>query len=246
MSASPSPSARAPGAPLSIVVPTLQAAKALGPCLGAIGEGLMAGLVAELIIADGGSDDGIERVVEDLGATLIQAPRGRGTQLAAGCAAARAPWLLIVHADTVLPADWPDAVMAHLRQHPGSAGYFGLAFDDPGWQARMVGGWANLRSRLFALPYGDQALLVPRTLYEAAGGYPEIPLMEDVSLVRAIVATGGRGALRRLPGTVVTSAERYRRDGWWRRGALNLSLLLRWRLGADPATLAERYRRGRS
>lgn len=235
-----------PGAPLSVVIPTLDAAAGIGPCLGALGEGLMTGLVADLVIADGGSKDAIAEVADHLGATLVTAPRGRGTQLAAGCAAARGRWLLVVHADTVLPSGWTDAVAAHLTQHPAAAGYFGLSFDDSGWQARLVAGWANLRSLLFGLPYGDQALLVPRGLYEAAGGYPEISLMEDVSLVWAITRQVGRAGLRRLPGWVVTSAARYRRDGWWRRGARNLVLLVRWRLGADPRVLAERYRRGGS
>ncbi|MEM9784317.1 MAG: TIGR04283 family arsenosugar biosynthesis glycosyltransferase [Pseudomonadota bacterium] len=229
-------------APISIVVPTLDAVAAIGPCLGRLGEGLMSGLVRELVIADGGSQDAIADVAEAVGATLVTTPPGRGTQLAAGVAATSGPWVLVVHADTLLPEDWPTLLARHLATHPDAAGYFGLAFDDRSVAARLVAGWAILRSSLFALPYGDQALLVPRALYDRAGGYPEIPLMEDVALVSAITRTAGRGALQRLPGTVTTSAARYRRDGWIRRGVRNLTILARWRLGADPADLARAYR----
>ncbi|MGF1552876.1 MAG: TIGR04283 family arsenosugar biosynthesis glycosyltransferase [Paracoccaceae bacterium] len=232
-------------APVSAVVPTWQAAGTIGPCLGRLVEGVAEGLVAELVLADAGSADAIAEVAEAVGARLVTAPRGRGRQLRAGCAAARGSWLLVVHADTRLPPGWPAAVRAHIAGHPRAAGYFGLAFDDASWPGRLVAGWAGLRSALFALPYGDQGLLVPRALYERAGGYPDTALMEDVALARAIVRAEGRCALRRLPGRVVTSAERYRRDGWLRRGALNLSTLALWSLGRDPERLAERYRRGR-
>ncbi|MEL6481842.1 MAG: TIGR04283 family arsenosugar biosynthesis glycosyltransferase [Pseudomonadota bacterium] len=233
-------------APLSVVIPTLNAAASLAPLLAPLAEGAAAGLVREVVIADGGSDDDIAALAEGVGARFVAAPRGRGRQLSAGCAAAGGPWLLILHADTRLPADWQGAVADHIEHHGGAAAYFRLRFDDRSAPARFVAGWANLRSRLFGLPYGDQGLLVPRPLYDRAGGYPEIALMEDVVLVDAIRRTAGRGALRSLATTVETSAERYRRDGWVKRGARNLLTLLRWRLGADPEALAAAYEgRGR-
>ncbi|MEL6766792.1 MAG: TIGR04283 family arsenosugar biosynthesis glycosyltransferase [Pseudomonadota bacterium] len=233
-------------APLSVVIPTFNAAASLGPLLAPLAEAAAAGLVREVVIADGGSSDDIAALAEGVGARFVCAPRGRGRQLAAGCAAAGGPWLLVLHADTRLPADWQGAVAGHIDHAPHTAAYFRLRFDDRSAPARFVAGWANLRSRLFGLPYGDQGLLMPRALYERAGGYPEIALMEDVVLVDAIRRTGGRGALRALAATVETSAERYRRDGWLRRGARNLSILLRWRFGADPEALAAAYEgRGR-
>ncbi|MEM6487998.1 MAG: TIGR04283 family arsenosugar biosynthesis glycosyltransferase [Pseudomonadota bacterium] len=219
-------------APVSVVVPTYQAAAQIGPTLADLADGVLAGVVRDLVIADGGSSDAVAEVADAAGARLIVAPRGRGSQLAAGCAAARGDWLLVVHADTRLAPGWAEAVARHLCDAPGAAGYFALRFDDESVAARLVAGWANLRARLFALPYGDQGLLLPRTLYDAAGGYAAIPLMEDVSLVRAIVRTGGRRALRPLASVATTSAERYRREGWLRRGARNLAILVRWRLGA--------------
>ena len=220
-------------APISVVIPTLNAAATLSDTLEALVEGLDAGLVTELIVSDGGSEDGTAVLADAWGATVIDGPASRGGQLRRGCAAARGPWLLVLHADTVLQPGWTDAVRAHLSG--SQAGYFQLRFDRGG---RLVAGWANLRSRWFGLPYGDQGLLLPRTLYERVGGYLDIPLMEDVAMARAL-----RGHLQPLEGVARTSAARYRAQGWIRRGARNLTLLVQFLLGADPARLAQRYRR---
>ena len=125
-------------------------------------------------------------------------------------------------------AGWTRAVNAPLGT--ADAGYFRLRFDRGG---RAVAAWANLRAALFGLPYGDQGLLIRQSLYARVGGYPDIPLMEDVALVRAL-----RGHLVRLDATAVTSAERYRKQGWVRRGARNCWTLARYFAGADVAALA--------
>jgi rSAM/selenodomain-associated transferase 2 len=226
-------------APVSVVIPVLNAADRIGPCLGALTEGLMAGLIRELILADGGSEDGIAGVADAAGARLVEAPRGRGPQLAAGAAAARGDWLLFLHADTVLEPGWAAAVHAHLRERPGVAGYFTLRFDAEGLAPRLVAGWANLRSAVLGLPYGDQGLLVSRALYREAGGHPPIPLMEDVALVRRL----GRRRLARIGTEAVTSAERYAHEGWSRRGGRNLVTLALYFLGTPPERLAQRYER---
>jgi hypothetical protein len=226
-------------APVSVVIPTLDAAHRIGPCLAALAEGLGEGLVRELVIADGGSTDAIGAVAQAAGARLVPAPRGRGSQLAAGAAAAGGPWLLFLHADSVPGTGWPAAVRRHMSRHPGRAGYFDLVFDAEGLWPRLFAGWANLRARSFGLPWGDQGLLIPRALYAAAGGYPPVPLMEDVALSRALA-----GRLVPLGCAIVTSAERYRREGWVRRGLRNQGLLLRYALGVPPERLAARYRAG--
>lgn len=226
-------------APVSVVIPVLNAADRIGPTLAALTEGLMDGAIAELILADGGSDDDIAGLAEAVGATLVEAPRGRGAQLAAGADAARAPWLLFLHADTVLSPGWAGAVTAHLTAEPGQAGYFRLRFRSPAAMARVTEGWANLRSRLFGLPYGDQGLLIHRDLLARLGGYPALPLMEDVALARRL----GRRRLRMLPAEAMTSAERYVRDGWVRRGCRNLSTLALYFLGVSPQRLVRRYER---
>jgi len=225
-------------APVSVIIPTLDDADRIGPCLGALGEALFDGLIREVILADGGSSDEIGDIADATGARLITAPRGRGPQLAAGAGAAQGDWLLFLHADTVLGPGWTAAVRTHIAEHRDQAGYFRLAFASHHAMARLVAGWASLRSRVFRLPYGDQGLLIPRTLYAAAGGYPPIPLMEDVALARRL----GR-RLRALDAVATTSAERYERDGWIRRGARNLFTLVRYFLGVPPEKLAARYQR---
>lgn len=228
-------------APVSVVIPTLEAADRIGPCLGALSEAVMEGVIHEVIVADGGSADAIAEVAEAVGARLVTAPWGRGAQLAAGARAARGSWLLFLHADTVLAPGWAAAVLAHVRTRPERAGYFALRFDTQGPMARIVAGWANLRAALFALPYGDQGLLISRALYDQAGGYRPIPLMEDVALVRRI----GRRRLARLGAAAVTSASRYGADGWLRRGWRNLTTLALYFLGVAPERLARRYERSR-
>lgn len=224
-------------APISVVIPSLNAAAALPACLAALVEGLQAGLIREVIVSDGGSTDGTPRLAESWGAEVISGAPSRGGQLWRGCEAARGEWLLVLHADTVLAPGWTDAVQDHMARGAGAAGWFRLSFDQRGLAPRLVAGWANLRSAC-GLPYGDQGLLLPRALYDAVGGYPDQPLMEDVALARAL-----RGRLARLEGIAVTSAEKYRRQGWLRRGGRNLWTLMRYATGASPDALAERYRR---
>ena len=227
-------------APLSVIIPTLDAAPDLPRALEALMAGVEAGLIAELVISDGGSTDATLVIAEAAGAQIVTGPAGRGGQLARGAAAARGEWLLLLHADSWLGPDWVEAAGAHLAQAGHRAGYFRLAFRAPGFAARVVAGWANLRSRLFGLPYGDQGLLISRSLLEEVGGIPDLPLMEDVALARAL-----RGRLSALQGEARTSADRYLREGWLRRGARNLWLLVRFALGADPERLARAYRPGR-
>lgn len=223
-------------AQISVVIPTLDAEAALGPCLHALMEGLELGLIRELIVSDGGSGDATGAVAQAWGAEVLHGPPSRGGQLRRGVAAARGEWVLVLHADTVLRRGWTDAVRSHLAQ-ADRAGWFQLAFDQSGIAAAIVASWANLRSRL-GLPYGDQGLLIHRDLYEAVGGYPDQPLMEDVALARAL-----RGRLTALDAVAVTSAAKYRRQGWLRRGGRNLWTLLRYAAGASPERLAQAYRR---
>lgn len=221
-------------APLSIIIPTLDDAEALGPCLGALAPALTEGLIRELILSDGGSSDGIEAVADAAGAELLAGPPGRGGQLARGAEAAVGEWLLFLHADTLLSPGWAEAARVHMNAHPDAAGWFRLRFDASGFAPAWTAGWANLRARGFGLPYGDQGLLVRAAVYRRAGGFPDIPLMEDVSLVRRLET-------RELTAEALTSARRYQRDGWLARGWRNLTTLALWRLGVSPERLARRY-----
>lgn len=223
-------------APISVVIPTLNAAAELPGCLAALAEGLDAGLIRELIISDGGSSDGTQRMAEAAGATLVTGPPGRGGQLKRGVETCAGVWVLALHADTQLSPGWSAPVLAHLQKGQETAGYFALAFRAQGLAPHLVAGWANMRSKRLGMPYGDQGLLILRTLYDQVGGYQDIPLMEDVALALAL-----KGKLTPIAATAMTSAERYQREGWLRRGARNLWTLTRYRLGVDPQKLARSY-----
>ncbi|MGR3452933.1 TIGR04283 family arsenosugar biosynthesis glycosyltransferase [Pseudooceanicola sp.] len=223
-------------APLSVIIPTLNAGESLPGCAAALFEGLEAGLIREVVVSDGGSTDRTRTVAAELGAVWVQGAASRGGQLRRGIAASEGEWLLILHADTQLSPGWAEVALAHLVT--GEAGYFRLSFARGGWRARTVAGWANARSRYAGLPFGDQGLILPRRLYDQVGGYPDQPLLEDVALVRAL-----KGRLHPLDAVAVTSPDRYEAGGWVRRGTRNLAVLTRYLLGADPEALARSYRR---
>jgi rSAM/selenodomain-associated transferase 2 len=224
---------------LSVIVPALDAAGGLPESIAALG-----GAAAEILVVDGGSTDGTRATAERLGARVLTAPRGRGVQLAAGVAAARGPWLLLLHADTRLAPGWPAAVRAIVEnpQAAGRAWHFAFALDDDAPQARRLERAVAWRSRVLALPYGDQGLLIHRDLLEQVGGIRPLPLMEDVELVRRL----GRARLGALDIAAVTSAVRWRREGYIRRSSRNLLCLGLWFLGVPPRIIARLYvRRGR-
>ena len=217
---------------MTAVVPTLNAAAVLPGTLAALG-----GEVA-VVVADGGSADGTPEVARAAGAAVIAAPRGRGVQIAAGIAAARSPWLLLLHADTRLAPGWAAVAAAHMRGVPERAGYFRFALDSADPRARRLERTVAWRCRVLGLPYGDQGLLVAREVLAAAGGMRPLPLMEDVDLVRRL----GRGRLAALPADAVTSAARWERDGWRRRSARNLLCLTLWSAGVPADWVARCYR----
>lgn len=213
---------------LDIVIPTLNAASGL--------ERTLAALVGfSVIVSDGGSTDGTLDVARRFGARLVSGPSGRGAQLAAGAKAGTARWLFFLHADTVPQARWVQAIGTLTDRQ---AGYFRLRFDSIRPAARRLERLVAWRCRTFGLPYGDQGLVISRTFYERLGGFRGLPLMEDVDLVRRI----GRSRLVALDAEVVTSAQRYERDGWLLRPLRNLSCLALY-FGGLPAPMIERLYR---
>lgn len=225
-------------ASISIVMPTLNAASHLAGSTDALLEGVTDGVVSELVISDGGSTDETRDAARELGAVWVEGPPGRGGQLARGVAAAKSDWVLLLHADTWLGDGWPKAAAAHMRHHPDCAGWFRLKFRAEGVMPQVVASVANRRARTMGLPYGDQGLLISQKLLKSVGGVPELPLMEDVALVRRL-----KGKLRRVEADALTSAERYERDGWFRRPTQNMITLALYFLGVSPARLRARYER---
>ena len=227
---------------ISVVIPTLNADDGLAACLTALVPAAVEGLVREVIVVDGGSSDRTLKIIEQAGAELVRSSPGRGEQLAVGAARARSPWLLFLHADTVLEPGWEREVATLIervdsgRRQPTAAA-FRFALDDDGLWPRMIEAGVAMRCALFRLPYGDQGLLIPRQLYQQVGGYSRLPLMEDVDLVRRI----GRRRIAALRSRAVTSAVRYQRDGYLRRSVRNLSCLTLHLLRVPARFIARLY-----
>ncbi len=224
---------------ISIIIPTLNAAAHLPNTLAPLVDGMAQGLVKQVIVSDGGSTDDTTAIAEAAGCVLVQGAPGRAKQMRAGAAAAKANWFLFLHADTVLSPGWVEETQRFIGSHQAHmrAAAFRLAFDDDAPAARRVVWWARQRARWLKLPYGDQGLLVSRFLYEGAGGFSDLPLMEDVEFVRRI----GGDRIVLLNTEAVTSAEKYRRDGYGKRAWRNFTLTARYLMGADPVELAKAY-----
>lgn len=226
-------------APLSVVIPVRDEARGLPPLLADLATA--PGLVAEVVVVDGGSRDGSAAVARLAGAQVLSAPPGRGGQLVRGIAASQAPWLLLLHGDGRLPTGWARSVAGAMRQGEGQAWAFRLAIDGADPALRLVELAVTLRSRWRSLPYGDQGLLLSRQLYRQAGGIAPLPLMEDLEFVERLRRLA---PIRLLPGALRVSDRRWRQLGVWQTTLANARLRRDWRRGESPQRLAARYRRG--
>jgi rSAM/selenodomain-associated transferase 2 len=216
---------------ISIVIPTLNAAATLPATLAALGT------VEEILIADGGSEDRTTAIAKAAGVRVVEAKRGRGSQLAAGIGMASAEWLLLLHADTRLAPEWRQDAAGHMRGDRSKAAYFRFALDSADPRARVLERLVTWRCGVLALPYGDQGLLIHRQTLHDVGGMRPLPLMEDVDLIRRL----GRRRLIGLNARAVTSAAKWERDGWYRRSWRNLLCLSLWHLGMPPGRIARIY-----
>jgi rSAM/selenodomain-associated transferase 2 len=223
---------------LSVIVPTLDEEATIASTLA---HARRPGDV-ELVIVDGGSRDETVHVARPLADRVLDAPRGRAAQMNAGAAAARGAVLLFLHADTRLPDDYPALVADALAPADVVGGRFDIRLDAPGLAYRVIERLIGLRSRLTGVATGDQAIFVRRDAFVRVGGYPAIPLMEDIALCRALKRAGRMAALRDV---VVTSARRWQRDGLVRTVALMWTLRLAYYAGVSPARLARAYRDAR-
>lgn len=227
---------------ISVIIPTLNAERTLAPTLAALVPAVVEGIVQEAIVVDGGSTDETRAIAEAAGTQLIEAPRGRGSQLEAGASQARGDWLLFLHADTVLEPGWAEEAQSFMQRvqsgrRDQAAASFRFALDDDGFMPRFVEWLVGLRCHLLALPYGDQGLLISRNLYNRLGGFRPLPLMEDVDLVWRLK----RRELVLLKSRAVTSEERYRREGYLARSLRNLGCILLYYLRVPPRVLARLY-----
>lgn len=203
---------------------------------GAIASARAAGAGVEVIVCDGGSRDATRQVAAAAGAEVLDGPRGRGIQLAAGARRASGDWFVFLHADTRLEAGWAEALATLPDAVVGGA--FRFAVDSPRRRYRSVEAGVALRCRLFRLPYGDQGLFCRRSAYHQVGGFPPLPLMEDVAFVRRLHRAGRLAfpAVRAL-----TSSRRWERHGLVGATLRNGWLLGLYGLGWPPDRLARLY-----
>jgi rSAM/selenodomain-associated transferase 2 len=232
---------------LSVVIATRNEAARLPALLAQLAE--QPALVREVLVVDGGSTDATALVARLAGARLLRCPPGRGRQLGLGAAEALGSWLLLLHADVRLPPRWGACLAAAIGpqargQRPGQgcgqgqAWYFDLAIEGGNPGLRLVELGTALRSRWLQRPYGDQGLLLSRSLYDAVGGMRPLPLMEDLELVQRL---GRQARLCSLGVSLLVDGQRWRRLGVWRTTLANAELRRAWRRGAAPELLERRY-----
>jgi glycosyltransferase involved in cell wall biosynthesis len=174
---------------ISVVIPTLNSERLLPRCFDSLIPAAVRGVVREVIVADGGSSDETLIIADAAGAHIARAGRSRSAQMVAGMAAARSEWFLFLHPETALEPGWEVEAESFMHQaRPGrpTAGVFRFAREEFGGAARRAETRVALRAALFALPYGDQGLLIPRRLYQKVGGYRVLPALEDADIVRRI------------------------------------------------------------
>ncbi len=209
---------------------------AIAPTLRAIRAGAPA---ADIIVVDGGSTDASASTARPLCDLLLDAPRGRARQMNAGAARASGDVLAFVHADTLVPANFQSEIARALSDPDVAGGRFDLRLDDQRWLCRLIGGLISLRSRLSRTGTGDQTIFVRRRIFDALGGFADIPICEDLDLARRLERAGRVACLR---AKVTTSARR-----WLNRGIAR-TVLTMWTIralylaGVSPHRLARWYR----
>ncbi|MBI4463613.1 MAG: TIGR04283 family arsenosugar biosynthesis glycosyltransferase [Acidobacteria bacterium] len=213
---------------ISIIIPTLNMASTLHACLPSASNDV------EVIVADGGSRDGTTDLAMANGWRVCTSPPGRARQMNAGAAIAAGDIFLFLHADTRLPEDFADHVCAILAEPNNIAGAFRLQIASAMRGIRLIERLANWRSVRWQMPYGDQALFLRAKDFEAVGGFPDLPIMEDVELVRHLRK---RGRIRIAPAPVLTSARRWEEMGVWKTTVINQTCVAAYYLGVSPTLI---------
>lgn len=196
----------------------------------------------EFIVVDGSPDGSTIKAVTHHDVHCVKSPQGRARQMNAGAAAATGEILIFLHADTRLPRNALNLINQTMTQQALIGGAFDLRIGSERLMLKIIARMASLRSRLTRIPYGDQAIFIRRDYFNQMGRYPEIPLMEDVVLMRRIKKA--RGRIGFIPEPVITSARRWENEGILYATLRNWLLLSAFILGVAPGKLAEYYRSG--
>jgi rSAM/selenodomain-associated transferase 2 len=221
---------------LSIIMPVLEEAPLIVEALQVLNPSRQRGV--EVVVVDGGSRDDTIALARPHADCVISAPRGRAAQMNTGAASAHGDVLLFLHADTRLPDGADTIVLNGLKTSGRLWGRFDVRISGQSPVLALVAASMNWRSRLTGIATGDQAMFVTRTAFQAVGGFPEIPLMEDVALSRALKQVSAPLCLR---ARAITSGRRWEQHGIWRTILLMWRLRLAYFLGGEPAILARRY-----
>lgn len=221
---------------LSVIVPALDEAAGIVEALTALAPLRARGV--EVVVVDGGSRDATVELARPHADRVMEAPRGRSSQMNAGAAVARGDAFLFLHADTVLPHDADRLLLDGLRDRGWLWGRFDVQIEGRNPLLKMVAGFMNWRSLITGIATGDQAMFVTREAFDSVGGFPDIPLMEDVALSKRLKRVGRPLC---LVARVVTSGRRFEQRGLLRTILLMGRLRLAYSLGAEPAALARRY-----
>ncbi|MCL6639170.1 MAG: TIGR04283 family arsenosugar biosynthesis glycosyltransferase [Firmicutes bacterium] len=219
---------------ISIIIPTYNEAKTIAGTI----EHLQPWRDRiEIIVADGGSTDGTAGLAGP-NVRLVNAPRGRASQMNAGAREATGEVLLFLHCDTRLPGDFLRQVDSALADGRVVGGAFRVRFDNPGLFFNLTALGSNLRASLTGIYFGDQAIFARREIFFTLGGFPSIELMEDWEFSRRLRRAG---KTRLLPGPVTTSARRWLLYGKWRATWLMHKIKLLYLFGVSPAELKKMY-----
>jgi rSAM/selenodomain-associated transferase 2 len=219
---------------ISVILPVLNEEKAIGPALAA----LTALKPHEIIVVDGSSSDCTRALGAQFGGRVLTAERGRARQMNRGALDATGDVLLFLHADTRLPASAFRDIESALSDPRYLGGRFDVELDSDRWLLKVVGFMISLRSRLSKVGTGDQAIFVRREILAELGGFPDMPLMEDIAFCRMLRRAGKVACLR---SKVVTSARRWEADGVWRTIFKMWTLKLLYLAGVPPARLKQFY-----
>lgn len=193
----------------------------------------------EIIVVDGSAEGETIRAVQNKKAQKIVSEKGRSQQMNAGAAIARGGILLFLHADTLLPRNALHAISSIMQKKELVGGAFDLGIDSPRSVFRLIETAASLRSRITRIPYGDQGIFIRKDYFHAIGGFKEIPLMEDVDIMRRIKKAGDKICI--LPLKVKTSPRRWEKEGIVRCTLRNWALITLYCLGFSPEKLAKLY-----
>lgn len=224
---------------LSIIIPVLDEGEGIAATLDALVD--LRTIGAEVIVVDGGSRDATVQRARMRSDRVIAGPRGRALQMNAGAAAASGDVLMFLHADTRLPRAADRLVLEGLQQSARDWGRFDVTIAGGSPMLKVVAFMMNLRSRITGIATGDQAMFVKRDLFAALGGFPPIPLMEDVALSKKLKRISRPLCIR---ARAITSGRRWEGNGVLRTILLMWWLRLAYFVGADPGRLAKRYRHG--